>query len=269
VLFGEEFLGEKPTSTGKVLFVAADELPCFVQDKLINRGVFGSNDWEILLDWDVSQMNALEDAIADIRPSLVVIDSFSAIHKDMSFDENSALSRRSVVEIEALLNRYSATGLLIHHTTKSKDASGVGKLRGSSALAASASVVWLLEGEKQSEVRTFTTPKIRGASPISLRLTLDAHNGQWNIIGGNEEEAGHKTIGDRIVEFMMNVPGVKFAAEEISSAIGYGKQSVYKALERLVQRGIATKRPSKSDARCKVFGLAGIFTPLYPKKRGV
>ncbi len=61
------------------------------------------------------------------------------------------------MELEALLNRYSAAGLLIHHTTMSKDATGVGKLRGSSAIAAAAYVVWLLEGEKQSEVRTFTT----------------------------------------------------------------------------------------------------------------
>ncbi|MDF5732478.1 MAG: AAA family ATPase [Rhizonema sp. PD38] len=262
VLFGEEFLGESLSKKGKVLFVAADELPCFVQDKLINRGIFGSNDWEILLDWDVSQMDALESAIADIRPSLVVIDSFSAIHKDMAFDENSALSRWSIVELEALLNRYSAAGLLIHHTTKAKDALGVGKLRGSSAIAAAASVVWILEGEKQSEIRTFSTPKIRGAAPINLRLGLDSLNGQWTVTGGNEEESIYKTIAERAVEFMRSIPGAKFVAEEIVNAVGYGKQSVYKALDRLVQRGILTKRPSKTDARRKQFGLVEDITPL-------
>ncbi len=59
----------------------------------------------------------------------------------------------------------------------------VGKFRLCNAIAAAASVVWLLEGEKQSEVRTFTTPKIRGAAPISLRITLDSPSGQWGVIG--------------------------------------------------------------------------------------
>ncbi|MFL9458026.1 AAA family ATPase [Tolypothrix campylonemoides VB511288_2] len=261
VLFGESFLGEAPTTTGSVLFVASDELPAFVQDKMVNRGIFGSDAWSVLLDWDISQMNALEESIADTRPALVVIDSFASIHKDATFDENSAQARRSIVALEALLNRYNAAGLLIHHTTKSKEQTGVGKLRGSTAIAAAASVVWLLEGDGKSEVRSFTTPKIRGASPLTLQLTLDAPNGRWEAISGDSEEGTHKTIGDRIIEFFNSDPDKRFSAEEIISAVGYGKQSVYKALDRLVQRGIAFKRPCKIDTRRKVYGLVHGQTP--------
>jgi hypothetical protein len=39
LLLGEEFLGEKPVKTGSVLIVTGDELPCFTQDKLIDRGI--------------------------------------------------------------------------------------------------------------------------------------------------------------------------------------------------------------------------------------
>ena len=261
VLFGDDFLGETPTLTGKVLFVAADELPCFVQDKFVNRGIFGSKNWDILLDWDISKMNALEQAIEDLRPALVVFDSFAAIHKNESFDENSAQARRSVEQLEALVNRYSAAGLLIHHTSKSKEQSGVGKLRGSSAIAAAASIVWLLEGEKNSEVRTFTTPKIRGAAPVNWRISLDSQNGHWDIINGNEEELANKTLGDRILEFMFTRPEDRFTAEEIINAVGYGKQSVYKTLDRLIQRGLLIKRLDKIDTRRKVYGLVKGATP--------
>ncbi|MBO3463571.1 AAA family ATPase [Aetokthonos hydrillicola Thurmond2011] len=256
VLFGEEFLGEKPNKTGKVLFVASDEPQCFVEDKFINRGIYGSDNYSIMLDWDMSQMNELEETLKTEKPLLTVIDSFSSIHKDPNFDENSAACRHSVEMLQAMAIRHNTALLIIHHTTKSKDQSGVGKIRGSSAIGAAGSFVWLLEGEKNSDLRIFTTPKSRSSMGVNLRLALDAHNGRWEVTGGNEEDATHKTIGDRIIEFMMNVPGVKFAAEEISNAIGYGKQSVYKALDRLVQRGVAVKRPSKADARCKVFGLA-------------
>ena len=111
--------------------------------------------------------------------------------------------------LQAMAVRYNTALLIIHHTTKSKDASGVGKIRGSSAISAAGSFAWILEGEKNSEVRIFTTPKSRSAMSVNLRLALDAHNGHWEVTGGNEEEATHKTIGDRIVEMMMNVPGVE------------------------------------------------------------
>ncbi|MBR8840285.1 MAG: AAA family ATPase [Stigonema ocellatum SAG 48.90 = DSM 106950] len=261
ILFGDEFLGETPTKKGKVVFVASDEPQPFVEDKFINRGIYGSDDYSIILDWDMSQISKLEESIEANRPTLVVIDSFSAIHKDPSFDENSAQARRSVEQLQALATRYNAAILLIHHTTKSKDQSGVGKVRGSTSIAAAGSATWLLDGEQNSQVRVFTTPKIRGAAPWNVRLTLDAPNGRWEIASGNEEENVHKTIGDRILEFMLTRPEARFEAEEIINAVGYGKQSVYKALDRLCQRGMLIKRPSQSDARRKVYRLVGSFSP--------
>ena len=91
------------------------------------------------------------------KPDLVIIDSFSSIHRDPSFDENSSQAKATLYQLEGLLSRYGCPAIMIHHTGKGKDKKGVNKLRGSTAIPAAASMIWLLQGE--DKVKTFSMPK--------------------------------------------------------------------------------------------------------------
>jgi|GEM_PF-5301545 len=255
MLLNEEFLGETPTKKGKVLFVASDELPCFVQDKLATRGACAAEDWAVLLDWDVSQWQRLEEVIADLKPAMVVIDSFASIHKSLDFDENASAAKHAVSQLEALSNTYNFGCILIHHNNKNRDRKGVSRLRGSSGIGAAASAIWILEGENHSQLRRLTSPKIRSAAPIDLLLKLNPEFGRWEV--ASEQDVTTKTCGDRIIELLSKIPeNIALCCTEIASAIGWGREAIYKALQRLSQRGILNVRPSTTDPRHKVYRLA-------------
>ncbi|MBR8839233.1 MAG: AAA family ATPase [Stigonema ocellatum SAG 48.90 = DSM 106950] len=53
--------------------------------------------------------------IANLNPTMVVIDSFSSIHKSLKFDENAAVAKHAVSQLEALSNTYGFGCILIHH----------------------------------------------------------------------------------------------------------------------------------------------------------
>lgn len=261
MLLDEGFLGEKPVRAGKLLIVTGDELPCFTQDKLIDRGIpLDNEDWEIVLNWDVSQWDVLEEAIADIRPALVIIDSFSSIHRDPSFDENSSQAKSTIYDLEALTNAYGCGCILIHHLSKSKENQGVAKLRGSSAISAAASVVCLME-QTSDGTRKLSFPKVRGAQTEPFLVALDGSTGRYEVVSGGDTSET-KSLGDRILAFLQKSPHKRFEQDEISQALGIQytqKDSVYQALGRLFKRGLITKRPSTLGGKRKVYGVSNPY----------
>lgn len=259
VLLEEDFLGEKPLKTGKVLLVAGDELSSYTKEKLIDRGISDNDDLSVLLNWDVSQWEVLEEAIKAIRPVLVVIDSFSSIHRDPSFDENCTQAKKTIYDLEELSGLYSFGCVLIHHLSKSKDNQGVAKLRGSSALSAAASVVCIME--RNNDTCKLSFPKMRGAQTKPFSIELDEPTGRFQVISGGDD-AETKSLGDRILTLLSSDPYKLLEPEQIAKALGIPfaekveKDSVYQALKRLYQRRFIIKEPSKQDGKRKVYGVA-------------
>ncbi len=266
LLLQEEFLGEKPVKEGKVLIVSGDELPCFTQDKLIDRGMpLDNKDWEIILNWDISQWEMLEETIADLRPALVIIDSFSSIHRDPAFDENSAQAKSTIYDLEALTNSYNCGCILIHHLSKSKENKGVAKLRGSSAIAAAASVVCLMEEGKNGS-RTLNFPKVRGAQTESFKVSLNHSTGRYKVLTGGDSLTT-KSLGNRILNFLTQQSHKRFEQGDIMKALGIptdtaSYNSVYQALSRLHRRGQIIKRPSMLGGKRKVYGVTPLLSQL-------
>lgn len=254
ILYQEEFLGEMPSKQGKVLFVSSDEQPCFAQDKLINRGFKFDDQWQFIIDWDVTQKDTLEETIEDLRPQLVVVDSFAAIHRDAAFDENSSQAKSSIYWLESLASKYQCGILLIHHANKNKEQKGVSKLRGSTAIAAACSAVLLLSGD--GDIKTLSSPKIRGAEPFKWGIKLDPENGRFKVVDGKVDDLDSRSLGDRI----MAIFEFKYLTKRLETAliheeVGGTKEAVWKALDRLTKRGLLVKRPSERDNRARVYGL--------------
>ena len=255
VLLGDEFLGEVPSRTGPILFVSCDEAHNFGQDKMINRGIAGLPDGsiEIIQDWDVSQWLDLETAVDDIRPALIIVDSFNAIHNDPTFDENSAIASQTVKKLERLSAKYCTPIVLIHHLSKSKDNKGVNKIRGSSAIAASVSSVIILDGE--GAVKGLSQPKVRGMEPLNLQVEMNPETGRFKVISGNITDDATKSLSKRLKEFFFANLGKLFETIEINDQFpGQDRKVLNTALNRLVQQGHIIKQPSKNNPHFKVYG---------------
>lgn len=267
VILNEPFLGELPTSTGKVLILCGDEPLDYVQDKLISRGFYGNlGNWELIYNWDVTQWEVAEQAIEDIRPTLVIIDSFASIHSSSQIDENSSLAANTIYKLNGLLERYNACGICIHHANKNREQKGVNKVRGSSAIAAASSAIWLLEGD--GTTKNFSTPKIRGgATPVSWNISLDVDSGQFKVIGGNEQLEQCKPVIRRVKDLFEQLGSeTRLELDEIKHHIGgVTSDSLRQAISRLCNQGVLVKAPSKRNPRRKTYYLSPKYiTPNPP-----
>lgn len=261
IIYGEEYLGETPTKTGKVLIISTDEPFHFAQDKLVNRGI--ADGYEIACDWDVTQFKELEQALENTKPLLIIVDSFASIHNATEFDENSSVAGRTARKLEKLSSKFDCAIVLIHHLTTSKDAKGINKVRGSSAIAAAVSAVCLFEGE--GTTKRLYYPKLRGAEPPNLVVEMDAENGRFKVISGNFVDDTSKSIGDRLMAFFSQREGTFFELSEIHPFFSdCDHESVAKALRRLVKKGTVSRRQSNTNWRQKVWGLS-----LSPRRSNV
>jgi hypothetical protein len=271
VLMGDEFLGEVTSRQGSVLFVNCDEPHQWGQDKLINRGI--TSNYEVLMDWDVTQWSALETAVEDMRPALIVIDSFNAIHNDPNFDENSAQASQTVKKLDRLSAKYCVPTALIHHLGKSKDNKGINKLRGSTAIASSASSVLILEGEGTH--KRLYQPKSRGSEPLDLTVEMDCENGRFRVTGGNITDDATKSVSQRLKDFYTVNPGLYERIELDKYFPDIDRKQLTNGLNRLlgtVINGLPfIKRPSKINPRFKIYGIESTnddnssqFPPLSP-----
>jgi hypothetical protein len=268
IISGQDFLGEVPTKKGKVLIVCGDEPLDQLKDKMIDRGYFGLADqWDILYDFDISQAEMLEEKIEDLRPTFLIIDSFSSIHQSDSFDENSSQSQKTIRKLNRLAERYNLSMLMIHHTNKNKDQKGVHKLRGSSAIAAAAAAVWMLSGE--GDIRTFTTPKLRNSEKINYNIGLNFHNGKFNVISGNESLQESKPVIARVKGLFEKIGhNTRLEFVEVRHEVGGTDDSIRKALQRLHSQGILVKTVSKINPSIKVWYLSPKYvlsTPPLPQ----
>ncbi|MDK2413172.1 AAA family ATPase, partial [Aphanizomenon sp. 202] len=128
------FLGET-VQRGKVLLVSCDESLQSTKSKLIKRGFRRGDSIEILPQWTIDRLHELEQKIEDCRPDVVIIDSLKRITHGSQISENSAEFADNIYTLKELFAKYNCSGILIHHSNKNNEATGVHKLRGSSAIA--------------------------------------------------------------------------------------------------------------------------------------
>jgi RecA-family ATPase len=141
-----QFLGET-VQQGRVLLISVDESAQSTKAKLLKRG-FRPRDAEnvaVMIGWDISQLDELEAKLEDFRPDLVIIDSLKRITAGREISENSAEFADVIYTLKELIGRYGAASILIHHSNKNQDATGVSKVRGSTAIAGAVWGIWQLD----------------------------------------------------------------------------------------------------------------------------
>jgi archaellum biogenesis ATPase FlaH len=271
VVTGEShFLGEQ-TKQGKVLIIQCDESLNTAKGRLLKRG-FRREDGpnlRIMDSFNISQLGLLEEKLESFRPTLLIIDSLRRINAGREVSENSAEFADYIYQLKELCGKYNCALLLIHHSSKNQEAVGVGRVRGSSAIAGAVWGVWQLDQipkpDPNNKKRLIIDPKdqtrilsiiARDVEGQRLKIELDPENNHW--ISHGEEGADalelkeRQTIGNQIVALLQPVSPKGLEASEIKEALGVGN-SVYPALNRLVGKRVIGSRPSSKDRRRTVY----------------
>lgn len=255
-----DFLGEMADRVQKVLLVSVDEEEDSTRHKLWNRGFRPEQDLEqvrLITQWNISQLDKLEEQLEEYRPDLVVIDSLRRINLGNPISENSPEFADRIYLLKELCGRYGAASILVHHSNKDSDKLGVDKVRGSSAIAGSVWGVWELKlkpvSDPDNPKKQIYSPSnpgrslycfSRDAEGLELELELDSDTGGYKLLGekelGDEDKARKQeqaALKPRIKELLeRNTEGL--FSHEVVEMLGEEERarSVKEALSKLVKR---------------------------------
>jgi hypothetical protein len=279
------FLGEE-VKQGKVLLVSVDESPQSTRAKLLKRG-FRSTDAAniaVMTAWDISQLDGLEAKLQDFRPNVVVIDSLKRITAGREISENSAEFADIIYTLKELLTKYNAAGILIHHSNKNPEATGVSRVRGSTAIAGAVWGIWQMDipeseaeahgkpSKSKSKQKRFdpTNPHrvftaiCRDTEGALLNIRFNPENHSYSISEGDKSaQSERKTQEQIILDILTQVAPKGLTGREIMDYSGLSR-SVYSVLDRMVSKRSITHRQSKTDSRMTVYCLPnfkGTHTP--------
>jgi len=283
-----QFLGET-VQQGRVLLISVDESAQSTKAKLLKRG-FRPRDAEnvaVMIGWDISQLDELEARLEDFRPDLVIIDSLKRITVGREISENSAEFADVIYTLKELIGRYGAASILIHHSNKNQDATGVSKVRGSTAIAGAVWGIWQLDipeseddsngkprkGKSKQKRFDPTNPNriftaiCRDSENALLNVKFNPENHSYNISESDESaQSERKTQEQVLLEIFASVAPKGLTGREVLERSGLGR-GVYSVLNRMVEKRLITQRPSQSDGRMTIYCLPkqqGTHPPHYP-----
>ena len=254
---------------GRVLYYWSDE-PSHrsVQRRLRNRGFDLVGDFTRMRprsSLDLGNLEKLERELETFRPTLVVIDSLTAISKSINISENDAAFARYIYKLGELLGKYGAAGVLIHHDNKNHEQKGIEKVSGSARITAA---VWGIAQMKASDpdnpkcTERWLSVTPREGSPETYLFDLNpkelwSEQGIFSFTGELGDETGQKrTQGDRVLTLLKKYPGKGLEYLEIDSYLNIGR-SLYTVLDRLEDRKLITRRRSTLNPRRWVYLVEG------------
>ncbi len=262
------FLGENVV-TGKVLLVSCDESLNSTKSKLIKRGFRRGDSIEILPKWTIDRLHDLEQKIEDYRPDVVIVDSLKRISHGSQISENSAEFADNIYTLKEVFAKYNCSGILIHHSNKDKEASGVNKLRGSSAIAGAVWGTWqldhILRPDPNNKKKLIIDPKdpvrvlsvfARDTEGQTLKIEFNPEDNSWERLG-IEDDAAELTYRERIISVLhKNSHCEGLSGREIMRLLEEdGNKSVYSELNRMVNKRLISCKPANNDKRINLYSL--------------
>lgn len=265
---GEDYFLGIPTKRGKVLIVSNDESDTSTQFKLLKRGLRADDtNIEAIFQWTMAQMYELEQVLDEYRPDIVIIDSLKSISTNETISENSAEFANNIYTLKNLFHQYKCASILIHHTNKNKDAMGVAKLRGSTAIAGAVWGTWQLEqipkpdpnGTKgfiidpADPMRTFSV-FARDVEGQILGLEFDPENNSYKRTDEDKIKELN-TLSERILKILsINKDGL--SGRSVIECLGMAKEdarNVYSMLNRMETKLLISTKKSSTDKRVTLY----------------
>lgn len=263
-----DFLGLR-CEQGKVLLISNDESAQSSKRKLLKRGFRSGDQLEFVSNWTIDRLYDLEQVLDDFRPDVVIIDSLKSISTTSEISENSAEFANNIYALKNLLNQFCCAGILIHHTNKNKDAMGVAKLRGSTAIAGAVWGTWQIdhipkpdpEGGKgliidPSDPNRILSVFARDVEGQLLKLEFDPENNSY-VRTDKEVLKEQDKVRDRIIAVLrLNSDGL--SGREVVEMLGLTqeqKHPVYTELTRMEAKKLVSTKKHPSDKRVTIYTL--------------
>lgn len=170
-----EWLGFPLSAWGNVVYVDEENPEDVVRDRMKRLGLKNHHRLRYLLRQGINldkHPNLLLDEVLDFKPTLIVLDSFVAIHGGS--DENSSGSVRSLYQngIFPLARETGATVVLLHHNNKTITESPFAKVRGSGDIAGAPDSCFTVGRVEGGQVRVvqFKTRRGRLTEPFNCQV---------------------------------------------------------------------------------------------------
>lgn len=244
------------TSQGAVLLVQADEPSLVTSERLNIRGIRDADPVYILPEWQVESMPLLEQWVEQVKPSLIIVDSLTAINRHCIFSENDTEYARPLLQLASLADRYGCACIIIHHSNAE------GNSRGTRAIFNSVSEVWGLSNGDGTE-KLLRVQKTRlGRPPGRYKFLFDDDDFSFRYLGEENQGEDWLTQEDRIRLWLSEdgQRGTSYAPVEVSEALGIGRTQTRRALRELWAKGLIRRTRTPGS---------GYYTYFCPKNRSI
>ena len=259
-----------PIPKGKILYYHDDESENSVRRKLFARG-FDLVDRELQRDMMITSglkldnLQELEEELETFRPTLVVIDSLSAIARNLGVSENEVAFAKHIYKMRDLLSKYGAACILIHHENKNREAVGINKVAGSSRITAAAWGIAQMKSlvkkddddNSKDNIRCLKTTLREGTSQNLMFEMQPSDNwldeSIFKYIGEADDKSNEKqNQGIKLLDFLTKNKGTAFAVEELKEKFG-SSNYIYEVLNRLEDQSRIIRRRDKIKKRRYVY----------------
>lgn len=238
---GTEFLKRFPVKQGRVVYYQCEEPISTVTARLLEMG-FSRNrsNYHLVKDnvrvereFDIQYgLGKLQTLINEFKPDLIIFDTLRRISATVAVSENSADFSKYLYALQRLMIQNETCGLVLHHTNKSQNATGLNKISGSGSIPGGTDGAIVIENKSTANetlIKLETIP--RALLPIRFTIGIDINPRsrqkrfayRWRDRGNEvslDECTRLDTYEDLIVETLAQEPDVYISRLELTRRTG-------------------------------------------------
>lgn len=283
VAHGTQFLGRFETVRAGAAYLALEDSPRRLQDRMARLHLKPTPDVHLFCEWPrMPQGLDLLDDFLEEHPEirLVIIDTLARLRPLITAESGGGTAYDAdydlLAPLKAVADRRHAAILVVTHLRKAVHDDVFMRITGSAAISGAADAMLLLDRKRGKPEGTLTTTS-RDAPEIEAALRFDIDAGGWQIVEESPEEAGQTPERKAILELLHDSPA-PMRTSDIAEALGKAKATISEQLKGLFGDGIVERpiyghyrisalykkvpnSPNTPNVPPSPFGAFGAFAP--------
>lgn len=269
LLKGDTFLGQPVMRPTKVLFIECEETgKARMIERLDSVGLLHEialgTSLRIEHSWEIDDLDTLERWIVEHQADVVLIDSLRKVSGHLGISENVQEFANPVYRLQTLINNMGKACVILHHTSKNKEASGIARIAGTSALAGATDNIFGLE--RASLADTDCRRKLimlgrdcKGTHIINY-VTEEYPQFHYEHVEEIGIEGEAKKLADRIVlaliaNVTLHPDGMSAAALKRELNLPLEDKTIYKPLKNLTAKQIIGTSIDPKNNKVKLYKM--------------
>lgn len=231
VVHGGRFLGRFQAVHAEAAYLALEDSPRRLQDRMARLRLKPSSSLHIFTDWPrmPGGLELLDDFL-DLNPGvkLIIIDTLARIRPiataeigGTAYDQDYDL----LAPLKAIADRHHAAILIITHLRKATHDDPFMKITGSAAISGAADAMVLLERKRGKEEGKLTTTS-RDAPEIEATLRFDLDAGGWTVVDDEQLEAEELTPERKAIIELLKAERAPLSVKQIAEKLGKSSATI-------------------------------------------